>query len=202
MGDVRDLFRPMAGASYCDMLVKGHNFEWGVDGVEWFTPRYYMFCCSNGGSSHLYSPGDDVDGDMRDSLSFWGTDPQRKDSSPTGWIHLTGGCCSSSPTEYQTRNPEIPNMYTEWGQSFNFSYATPYFILPPPNTDVTLFVDTDGTAVLDDVFWNVQCQKVPERATFLMLDMVRCSFLLMNVFARGVYSIPRDTCAGLKPACV
>lgn len=89
MGAVRDFFKPIAGASYCEMLQSNTKHQWGgSDGVVWTTPE---FCGgSNGGSAIDWPLKKGRDGDARQYLSFWGTDDDRQ----------TGGCCSTSTTEY------------------------------------------------------------------------------------------------------
>ena len=88
MGAVRDFFKPIAGASYCEMLQSNTKHQWRSDGVVWTTPE---FCGgSNGGSAIDWPLKKGRDGDARQYLSFWGTDDDRQ----------TGGCCSTSTTEY------------------------------------------------------------------------------------------------------
>jgi hypothetical protein len=41
----------------------------------------------------------------------------------------------------------------------------------PSNTASIDFVKTDGTIVLDDTFWGVECKKVPEDALFVVVEM-------------------------------
>ena len=40
MGGIRDFFRPIEGASYCEMLVSSNKHEWSFDGLNWKTPKY------------------------------------------------------------------------------------------------------------------------------------------------------------------
>ena len=64
-----DYFRPTPGNSLCDMLASNTKHEFSPDGVTWYTPTYlssYM-----GGSKKSW-PKNNVPGDNRNYLSFWG----------------------------------------------------------------------------------------------------------------------------------
>lgn len=108
MGAVRDHFKPVEGATFCEMLQSNTKHQWSYNGVEWITPVF------NGGTNH---GGCDPDwprdkgraGDNRRYLSFWGI---KHDS-------LTGGCCSTSTASYITRSALRDSCGTNqpaWGQ--------------------------------------------------------------------------------------
>lgn len=93
MGAVRDHFKPVEGATFCEMLQSNDKHQWSYNGVEWVTPVF------NGGINHGGSdPGWPLfkgrAEDKRRYLSFWGI--------PHG--SLTGGCCSTSIASYTTRS--------------------------------------------------------------------------------------------------
>ena len=89
MGAVRDFFKPIdSTTTYCAMLQTQNKHQWSPDGVQWFPNKFYTHngvLYHNGGSEE-YWPKNNVDGDERTYLSFWGDNNNR-------W---TGGCCSTS----------------------------------------------------------------------------------------------------------
>jgi len=85
MGDVVDYFRPVAGATFCDMLTSSSRHEWSNDLTTWHIPVYYS---AHFGGSTLNWPLDNVAGDQRRFLSFW-------DDGMGG----VGGCCHNSYTD-------------------------------------------------------------------------------------------------------
>lgn len=95
MGTVIDYFKPIEGATFCEMLKTSTKHMWSPDGENWQQPAYYG---GNGGGSKTHWP-ESIDG--RKYLSFWGTE------SPNG------GCCHSS------KNDGTNSVDTEaWKQSF------------------------------------------------------------------------------------
>jgi len=82
MGDVIDFFRPVTGSSFCDMLTSSNRHEWSNDLTTWHIPDYFS---SHVGGSATNWPLDNVAGDDRRYLSFWGDG--------RGGI---GGCCHNS----------------------------------------------------------------------------------------------------------
>ncbi|CAK0911642.1 unnamed protein product [Prorocentrum cordatum] len=117
MGDVVDYFRPVAGATFCDMLTSSNQHEWSNNLTTWYTPGYYS---AHFGGSALNWPLDNVAGDERRFLSFW-------DDGGGG----VGGCChnSYSDSSYPGR-PFI--MY--WCQPGANLVPTP---LPTSSGDIT-----------------------------------------------------------------
>jgi hypothetical protein len=69
MGDVIDFFRPVPGASFCEMLTSSNRHEWSNDLTTWHTPDYYP---AHYGGSATNWPANNVEGDDRRFLSFWG----------------------------------------------------------------------------------------------------------------------------------
>ena len=82
MGCVNDYFRVRSGYTLCTTLgsYTGHEFS-NDQGLTWVTPAYYH--AHLGGSQHQW-PLNNVAGDSRVYLSFWGG-------------HI-GGCCHNSYT--------------------------------------------------------------------------------------------------------
>jgi hypothetical protein len=107
MGTAIDYFRPTGeGVSWCDMFTSNEKHEWSNDGVAWQKPGYHGDTTHNGGSV-IDWPKENVEGDARQYLSFWGHD----------YSGEKGGCCSGSLSEYRTRSG--------FGQPFSMSYGVP-----------------------------------------------------------------------------
>ncbi|CAK0798152.1 unnamed protein product [Prorocentrum cordatum] len=79
IGQVTDYFRPITGASYCDMLTSPSHHQWSNDFLTWRTPDYYH---GHVGGSAANWPKNNVDGDNRKFLTFWGNG-----------FGGSGGCC-------------------------------------------------------------------------------------------------------------
>lgn len=90
MGAVRDHFKPVEGATFCEMLQSNDKHQWSYNGVEWVTPPPHKNDKNNGGSFDNWPRDKGRAGDNRRYLSFWGI---KHDS-------LTGGCCSTSTASY------------------------------------------------------------------------------------------------------
>ena len=108
MGAVRDFFKPVAGATFCEMLQFNDKHQWSYDGEDWVTPYYQSNVNNNGGSVDNWSKDYGRAEDKRKYLSFWGT---RHGS-------LTGGCCSTS-REVQTTDSTLRKNekdHPAWGQ--------------------------------------------------------------------------------------
>lgn len=85
MGAVRDHFKPVEGATFCEMLQSNDKHQWSYNGAEWVTPDFHTG--TNYGGSDAYWPRDKGRaGDNRRYLSYWGITHGS----------LTGGCCSTS----------------------------------------------------------------------------------------------------------
>ena len=112
MGTVREFFKPIEGSTYCAMLQSNKKHQWSGDGVVWTTPNFYSINDHNGGSVANWPRDKGRDGDARKFLSFWGIDGS-----------MTGGCCSSSNTEYQTY-PALPGngAHIWWGQACTYTH--------------------------------------------------------------------------------
>jgi len=82
MGNVIDFFRPAPGASFCEMLTSSNRHEWSNDLTTWHTPAYYP---NHYGGSAANWPLDNVEGDNRRFLSFWGDG-----------VGGVGGCCHNA----------------------------------------------------------------------------------------------------------
>merc|ERR1719487_1177551 len=86
MGSVVDYYKPMDGASLCDMLQATDKHSWSPDGRTWVQPDYLN--ATVGGTEYLGGsafnwPKEKVAGEVRSYLSFWGSSEK------------TGGCCSN-----------------------------------------------------------------------------------------------------------
>ena len=109
MGNVYDYFRPVPDSDnsktnkerFCKMLKSSTKHQWSSDGINWERPSYHN-ANTFGGSAKNY-PRDNVDGDNREYLSFWGFKGEK------------GGCCSSSLAE---------NQDTRWGLNFTMYIRT------------------------------------------------------------------------------
>lgn len=112
MGTVRDFFKPTdAGTSYCEMLQSNTKHQWSYDGVDWTTPDFFYLHNRNGGSAAGWPRDKGRDGDARVYLSCWGSDDS--------W---TGGCCSTSTTEYKTYPARPGNGGArDWGQACTYT---------------------------------------------------------------------------------
>ena len=115
---MRDFFRPVEGATFCDMLQSSAKHQWSHDGVVWVDAAFHSYNNDNNGGSQDFWPQDEGRvGDRRVVLSFWGTD---RIVSGSG---LSGGCCSSSTAVTKTY-PSLPGNgdKTWWGHPFSLSY--------------------------------------------------------------------------------
>jgi serine/threonine protein kinase len=110
MGSTRDLFRPVEGNSWCQMLTAPNKHQWSEAGKDWKTPNYHSN--SNMGGSAVDWPKNGVGGDARRHLSMWGTDES----------DTKGGCCSSSFVDYVTLPTTTNNTYG-WGQPFTMAFG-------------------------------------------------------------------------------
>ena len=109
MGTAYDYYRPLPDAKlanqerFCNMLTSFKLHQWSSDGIHWIKTTYHVGAL--GGSKSGY-PVDNIDGDNRAYLSFWGNKVQK------------GGCCSSSVSE-----TGIP-VGKDWGISFTMYIRT------------------------------------------------------------------------------
>ena len=68
MGEVIDFFKPLEGATFCEMLHSHDKHQWSSDGLTWTTPTYSKWEGDHGSSAD-YWPRDNVEGDERFRLS-------------------------------------------------------------------------------------------------------------------------------------
>lgn len=87
-GTSTDYFKPVQGASFCDMLTSHNKHQWSADGVEWMTPAYYIHTNHFGGSAENW-PLNSVPGDPRRTLPFWGA-RDHKENPRGGYAHGLG----------------------------------------------------------------------------------------------------------------
>ena len=102
MGAVRDHFRPVAGATFCEMLQSNDRHQWSYNGVDWATPDYHDNANIHGGSQIDWPKDYGRAEDKRRYLSFWGI----------GQGAYTGGCGSTSTALYTSWT-----VQSGWGQS-------------------------------------------------------------------------------------
>jgi len=95
-----DWFKPTQGETVCSMLQTRNKHIWSADGTTWVQPAYYPVVGPLGGSEADW-PRDNVPGDERRYLHFWGSISDG--SSPSG------GCCSGLSEPDEDRS---------WGRSF------------------------------------------------------------------------------------
>ena len=158
---MRDFFRPVEGATFCEMLQSHDKHEWSADGVVWVDITFWDNSYSiNGGSANWWPRDNGLDLDERYHLSFWGADLNSGHS---------GGCCSSSISENLTY-PSLSGQDAFWGQPFTLNYFSDLQPLPP-NTSMSLVADVPGTTLANDAFWAVECLKIPSNTVFIALDM-------------------------------
>jgi len=106
IGVVTDYFRPVTGASYCDMLTSANHHEWSNDFTTWRTPEYYF---GHVGGSAADWPKNNVQGDQRKFLTFWGNG-----------FGGSGGCCHMTYSD-------IPMP----GRPFTMYWCAAPTLLPP-----------------------------------------------------------------------
>jgi hypothetical protein len=142
MTEVRDFYRPIQGATFCQMLLSNHQHEWSANGINWVTPRYSVSAHTGKlyGGSFLNWPKQNVSGDARKQLSFWGYET----------ADGKGGCCSTSYADYDTPTPE--NGYG-WGQSFSVAYG------------VAATIGTTTTTVTDATMRFADCNEVQNQCS-------------------------------------
>lgn len=108
MGAVVDYFRPQASETLLSMLTSSAKHLWSAaqDG-SFVAPTYYSFPNLLGGSDGFW-PANNVVGDNRSFLGFWGSNSS-----------ATGGCCTSAN--------DTSNAF---GQAFTLEAITPAVPLP------------------------------------------------------------------------
>eukprot|EP00928_Gymnodinium_smaydae_P055705 TRINITY_DN39195_c0_g1_i1.p1 TRINITY_DN39195_c0_g1~~TRINITY_DN39195_c0_g1_i1.p1 ORF type:complete len:343 (-),score=57.14 TRINITY_DN39195_c0_g1_i1:63-1091(-) len=86
MGSVVDYFKPEPASTICEMLMSGGKHRYSHDGTNWVRPHYmergedqYLL----GGSAENW-PRENIPGDNRRYLSFW------------GGRDMKGGCCGTT----------------------------------------------------------------------------------------------------------
>ena len=84
-GTMTDHFRPLPGQTYCAMLQSRSKHTWW-DGSKWVVPAYSADESGHLGGSAQNWPKNNVAGDAREYLPFWGSD---------GWARGQGGCCGA-----------------------------------------------------------------------------------------------------------
>merc|ERR1719272_1452772 len=136
MGIYRDYYKPIDGATWCEMLANDEDtprnkHQWSPDGINWVTPEHQGDCKFNAHSSSKYWPQTHVDGDDREFLSSWGWPiPKGK-----------GGCCHSAHGDNDG-----------WGQSFTMAYGVPL----TTSTTTTECTTTDESWCAVVVFLNAK----------------------------------------------
>lgn len=147
MGDVVDYFRPTGDNSLCDMLASNTKHQFSPDGETWYTPDYWH-SASMGGSASGW-PRNNVPGDQRAFLSFWGS---------TG--SAVSGCCHNSLTDYQAWNKPF-DLYINTAPNPPSSPNPPS---PPPSSPPPFSMPPTGVwAVMgnsnhtDDPYSNGRC---------------------------------------------
>jgi hypothetical protein len=150
MGSVVDYFKPVEGATWCEMLTSDVKHQWSSSGLEgsWETSVHLSSDDSRNGGSVVDWPKNNVAGDMRRHVIFWGADAH------------DGGCCSMS----------IDEDFSGWNKQFTMSFGillTP----PPPNTALILLADVSASTKTDDDFWLQKCPIIPDDALFVRLVM-------------------------------
>ena len=164
MNKITDYFRPIEGATYCEMLQSTTKHQWSADGFAWQTPAHHQTVTqpeTNFGGSDVDWPQNNSKGDARWKLSFWGNEGCLNDG-------CRGGCCSGAYDVYKAANSNEGSG--PWGQPFTMSYAIALQPLPP-NTGMSLVADVAGTTVANDAFWAVECEKIPDSTVFIVVDM-------------------------------
>jgi hypothetical protein len=69
---LKDFYRPKEkGVSFCTMLQSHDQHVWSADGVDWVEPKYHEYPNFFGGSFAGW-PKENVGGDERTQLSYWG----------------------------------------------------------------------------------------------------------------------------------
>merc|ERR1712159_864646 len=69
MGSVVDYFKPTGQKSLCEMLQSYNSHQWSADANAWRTPAHYH---THSGGSAKFWPRDNIPGDSRAYLPFWG----------------------------------------------------------------------------------------------------------------------------------
>ena len=120
MGQVTDYFKPRPGTTFCEMIlggtVHGTQFMWSNDLITWRIPFYQpasTYASGYKGGSDVNWPRDNVPGDSRSYLSFWGPGASS-----------TGACCcdtysntqASDGAASQTKPTEGPRQTGENNQ--------------------------------------------------------------------------------------
>lgn len=122
MNAITDYFRPAASTTtLCSMLKAQNLHEWSPDASNWTTPDYYTTEATSsnkylGGSAEDW-PKNNVLGDNRKFLSFWGTGKAN-----TGTTH-SGGCCDNSfkGNGCQTSTGTFP--YSCYSKAYKMEYC-------------------------------------------------------------------------------
>ena len=144
-GDVTDLFRPVPGATFCEMRTAGDKHLWSADGHVWYQPLYDLQNTAWYGGSAIGWLQTVSPRDQRQHLSVWG-------SNNTTAEYSGGGCCSSSYASADIN----PN------QAFAIAFTHRY-------TDL-LVIDVASDKRANAAFWGDQCKQVPEDAASVRMD--------------------------------
>ena len=110
MGTAVDHFKPIRGATFCEMLLSNEKHQiMNTDPQDgsapgWTTPEYQPLGLTPGalGGSAVDWPANNINGDSRKYLSFWGN--------TVGAGGTKAGCCNDAHTGAQT--PNWNRMYT------------------------------------------------------------------------------------------
>jgi len=101
VGNIIDYFKPTSGNTLLGMLTSHTNHLWSASQIGPFiAPVYYN---NHLGGSEIYWPSNNVAGDYRRYLNFWGDSQGR-----------LGGCCTTDN-----------NTVASWGQAFSVDIVTP-----------------------------------------------------------------------------
>ena len=152
MAEITDYFRPtvnpLTGSrhSWCDVLKSNNKHEWSPDGVGWRTDLTYETSLYYRGGSAANWPKDNVDGDGRQYLSFWG--------SGTSNSFLTGGCCSYSKA-----------TSSSFGKAYRMYYGPPPLVIANAEKRVTVSASTPA----DLAFWVVNCKQIQNTAAYIVI---------------------------------
>ena len=127
-GENNDYYKPVEGKTFCTMLQSNKEHLWTNDPTknEYVTPTYYGSLL--GGCKDNW-PLNNVDGDPRRFIGFWGTDR-------TGQGGSDGGCCHSTK-----------NDVAAWKRKFTMYYSGPS-VTTTTVTTTTITATTTTNTVL------------------------------------------------------
>lgn len=96
VADITDYFKPIEGATFCEMLTSYEKHMWSNDAIHWFKPEADSWSRQLLGGSKFGWPKNNVPSEGREYITFWGSKYGRK---------YKGGCCQKPENRVHKKHP-------------------------------------------------------------------------------------------------